>query len=189
MANDTRPERADAAANRVRILRAAAEVLATGDPRRVTMEDLARAAGVGRATLYRRFATVGAVAEAVLDQHERELQERILRGPPPLGPGAPPDQRLAAFYDAMLELLDRHAALVLGTEVGQARFETGAHAFWRAHVRHLASEAAVEDADVISDILMAPLEPALFLHQRGRGIGVERMAMALRRLSSAVLGS
>ncbi|MEV4621160.1 helix-turn-helix domain-containing protein [Asanoa sp. NPDC049573] len=48
-------ERADAARNRERVLAAAAELFASRGPQNVTMDDIAKAAGVGRATLYRRI--------------------------------------------------------------------------------------------------------------------------------------
>jgi AcrR family transcriptional regulator len=90
-----RRERADAAHNRRRVLAAAEELFASRGARAVTMEDIARAAGVGKGTLYRRFPDRASIAVALLDEHERALQERLLRGPPPLGPGAPPAERLA----------------------------------------------------------------------------------------------
>src|SRR5690606_10591721 len=110
---DRRPaERADAVRNRQRVLDAAARLFGDRDPRSVTMDEVAKEAGVGRATLYRRYPSIGAIAEALLDRHEHELQQRIISGPPPLGPGAPPAERLAAFYGAMVTLLQTHAALV-----------------------------------------------------------------------------
>lgn len=188
LADPPRVERADAARNRSRILTAAAEVFARSGSRPVTMDDLAKAAKVGRATLYRRYPTVGAVAEALLDEHERELQERILSGPAPLGPGAGPGERLAAFYEAMVTLLDRHAVLVLGSETGQLRFGTGAYGFWRTHVRHLLDEAGAPDPSVLADLLLAPLDPQLFLHQREAGVSSRRIAAGLRSLAEAVVG-
>ena len=142
-----RPERADAARNRQRVLAAAARLFAAGDPRAVTMEDIARAAGVGRATLYRRYPDPAAIATALLDEHERELQVELLQGAPPLGPGAPPAERLAAFYGAMVGLLEEHLPLALGAETGPARFRTGAYGFWRAHVRALLVDAGITDPD------------------------------------------
>jgi AcrR family transcriptional regulator len=175
------PERADAARNRAKILAAADELFTTHGAADVTMEDIARAAGVGRGTLYRRYPDRAAIAVALLDEHERQLQESLLRGDPPLGPGAPPAERLAAFYAAMVELLERHAHLVLGTEVGHSRFTTGAYGFWRMHVRVLAAGTA--DPDVLADILLAPLAPELYLHQRAQGVTPERITASLKGLA------
>src|SRR3712207_4625110 len=107
------------------------------------MGDIARAAGVGRATLYRRFPDPGSVAVALLDEHERQLQQELVSGAPPLGPGASPADRLAAFYPAMIRLLEQHLHLALGAERGNARLETGAYGFWRVHVRSLLVAAQV----------------------------------------------
>ena len=104
------------------------------DGREVTMEQIAAAAGVGKGTLYRRYPDVPSIAVALLDEHERELQERLLRGRPPLGPGAPPGERLAAFYRAMVELLERHGHLALAAETGERRYGTGAYRAWILHV-------------------------------------------------------
>ena len=159
-------ERADAARNRQRVLAAAQELFAAADPTAVTMGDIARAAGVGRATLYRRFPDTASVAVALLDEHERRLQEQMISGPPPLGPGARPADRLAAFYAAMIELLEQHLHLALGAERGSARFATGAYGFWRVHVRALLVAADVPDPDSLVDTLLAPLAPEVFQHQR-----------------------
>jgi AcrR family transcriptional regulator len=184
-----RPERADAARNRQRILDAAAGLFAGPDPRDVSMEDIAKAAGVGRATLYRRYPTVGEVAGALLDEHERRLQERLLTGPPPLGPGAPPVERLIAFYGAMTKLLEQHSRLVLGTQVGRVRFATGAYKFWHVHVRVLLVEHGAADVDVLADTLLAPLAPDLYLHQRRSGASRAAITRTLQRLAAGVLAA
>jgi AcrR family transcriptional regulator len=158
-------ERADAARNRLRVL-AAAEALFATDPTSVTMGDIARAAGVGRATLYRRFPDPASIALALLDEHERRLQQQLISGPPPLGPGATPADRLAAFYAATVDLLDQHLHLALGAECGSARFSTGAYGFWRLHVRGLLVEANTPDADALVDSLLAPLAPEVYQYQR-----------------------
>lgn len=170
------------------MLAAAAELFTTRDPRTVTMDDIAKAAGVGRATVYRRYPDTGSIAVALLDEHERALQERLLRGEPPLGPGAPPASRLAAFYAAMIKLLDAHADLVLGTETGGARFATGAYGFWSTHVHSLLVEAGITQPDVMVDVLLAPLAAEVYIHQRARGLTSEQITAALGRLAHAVLG-
>lgn len=177
-------ERADAARNRARILEAAAILFAERSPQDVTMEDIAKKAGVGRGTLYRRYPDRASIAVALLDEHERHLQEQLLRGDPPLGPGAPPAERLAAFYAAMVRLLEDHAHLVLGAEVGRTRFETGAYGFWRAHVRSLLVAAGAPDVDALVDILLAPLAPDVYNHQRHTlGLTPDRITQALTRLT------
>jgi AcrR family transcriptional regulator len=182
-------ERADAARNRARVLAAAAELFRRrDDPRAVTMDDVARAAGVGRATLYRRYPDVGSIAEALLSEHERELQEQLLRGAPPLGPGAPPAERLAAFYAAMVEHLERHLPLVLAVDAGAARFAVGAYGFWRVHVRSLLVEAAVPGPDALVDALLAPLAAEVFRFQRASGVTPAQIADGLAHLARRVLG-
>lgn len=180
--------RADAARNRERVLEAAERLFADGDAQQVTMEDIARAAGVGRATLYRRFPSPAAVALALLDEHERRLQADIIRGAPPLGPGAPPAERLAAFYAAMVDLLERHLHLALGAETGSARFSTGAYGFWRLHVRTLLDGSDVEAVDAAVDQLLAPLAPELYQFQRYElGLTQGQIAASLSHLAGRVL--
>lgn len=180
-------ERADAARNRAKILAAAADLFADRDPRTVTMDEVAKAAGVGRGTLYRRYPDIGSIAVALLDEHERELQEQLLRGEPPLGPGAPPADRLAAFYGAFVELLDRHAHLVLGAETGSARFASGAYRFWRTHIRALLAEAQVPETDALIEPLLAPLAAEVYLEQRAHGLTGTQITAALSHLAHAVL--
>lgn len=180
-------ERADAARNRAKVLAAAADLFTTRDPRTVTMDDIAKTAGVGRGTLYRRYPDKTAIAVALLDEHELALQEKLLRGAPPLGPGAPPAERLAAFYAAMVELLNAHADLVLGAETGGARFGTGAYGFWFAHVRSLLTEAGAADPDALVDSLLAPLAAEVYRQQRDRGLTSDQIAAALARIAHAML--
>jgi hypothetical protein len=112
----------------------------------------------------------------------------MIRGDPPLGPGAPPAERLAAFYAALVDLLETHGHLALATEVGSSRYRTGAYGFWRTHVRALAHEAGAPDPDVLTDVLLAPLAPDLYRHQRETlGYGPARIGAALADLARAVL--
>jgi len=164
-------------------------VFAEHDGRGVTMEQLAAAAGVGKATLYRRYPEVAPVAVALLDEHERRIQEDLLHGPPPLGPGASPAERLAAFYAAMIELLERHAHLALAAETGARRFHTGAYQGWRLHVKALLDEAGLTHQTALIDALLAPLAPELFAHQRASGATAEEIAVALATLARRVIPS
>src|SRR5690349_20855289 len=83
-------ERADAVRNRRKILAAAAEVAEREGWAAMTIEDVAKAAGVGVGTIYRRFADRAGLLGALVNDREVELQRAFIAGPPPLGPGAPP---------------------------------------------------------------------------------------------------
>jgi hypothetical protein len=85
----------------------------------------------------------------------------------------------------MLDPLERHVHLVLGTEVGHSRLTTGAYGFWRAHVRSLLT--AHPDPDAMVDVLLAPLAPDVFLHQHALGVDLTRQRAALATLAAAVL--
>jgi AcrR family transcriptional regulator len=182
-------ERADAARNRARVLEAAARLFSEHDGRDLTMEQIAQAARVGKATLYRRYPDVPSIAVALLDEHERELQEQLLRGDPPLGPGAPPEERLAAFYRAMIELLERHGHLALAAETGDRRYRTGAYGAWATHMRALLAEAGLEQHGTLVDALLAPLAPDVYLHQRESGLTAEQISDDLAVLARGALSA
>jgi AcrR family transcriptional regulator len=184
-----RPERADAARNRARVLEAAAALFEERDGREVTMEQIAAAAGVGKGTLYRRYPDVPSIAVALLDEHERELQERLLHGRPPLGPGAPPGERLAAFYRAMVGLLERHGHLALAAETGERRYGPGAYRAWVMHVNALLADAGMAGHPALADALLAPLAPDVFAHQRAAGLSPRRIAGDLGVLARKTLGA
>ena len=159
-------ERSDAARNRLRVLAAAERLFGTRGVGGVTMDDIAAEAGVGKGTLYRRFGDKGGLAMALLDERERELQQHILSGEPPVGPGAAPADRLTAFVRSYLELVAAQLDLVLLSETSTtgARFRTGAHAFWRQHCRHLLSEAGAADPEIGTDVLLAGLSAEQIKH-------------------------
>jgi AcrR family transcriptional regulator len=152
-----RPERADAARNRERILDAARRLIAKHGVQRMTLEQVAAEAGVGRATLFRRFPDRGALLLALLDEHERKLQDEILNGAPPLGPGTSPSRRLTAFSEALFDLTLEHRELLLGSETTAplARMHTGAYAVWHLHLAGLLVELRPDaDAAILADLIL-----------------------------------
>src|SRR6201997_5762497 len=90
-------ERGDAARNRALVLEAARSLVAERGAEAVTMDDVAAAAGVGKGTLFRRFGNRAGLMMVLLDEDERASQQAFLFGPAPLGPDAPPIDRLVAF--------------------------------------------------------------------------------------------
>src|SRR5262249_41876712 len=71
-----RPLRADAARNRARILEAAREAFAESGLD-VGVEEIARRAGVGKGTLYRRFPTKEALVRAIFEDMLAELERLV----------------------------------------------------------------------------------------------------------------
>jgi hypothetical protein len=49
----------------------------------------------------------------VFEERERAFQAELLRGEPPLGPGAPAAERAAAFLRGYLELVDAYLPVLL----------------------------------------------------------------------------
>lgn len=184
------PERADAARNRTRILAAAEALFAERGVDQVSMDEVASSAGVGKGTLYRRFGDRAGLGIAVLDARERDLQEAILRGAPPLGPGAAPASRLHAFVDAYLAYLDRNLDLVVMCETAAAgaRYRTGVYAGWRRHVELLLREARREPAAILADYLLAALAAELQHDLIDRGISREAAGDALHELIDRIVG-
>jgi len=185
------PERADAHRNRLKVLSAAERLFETHGVENVSMDAIAAEAGVGKGTLFRRFGDRAGLALALLDEHTIAMQERIIRGPTPLGPGAPPQERLKAMARAQLALLEAHGDLIAAGESGRpgARFRTGPHDFLRMHTGMLMREADPDcDWEILADVLLAPLSAdAYFFWCRLRGHDVERVAAAFDVLVDRLL--
>ncbi|MEV7522940.1 helix-turn-helix domain-containing protein [Streptomyces sp. NPDC091371] len=175
-------ERADAARNRAAVLEAAAALFAEHGVEAVSMDQIAKAAGVGKGTLFRRFGDKSGLATALLDARERLLQEAILSGPPPLGPGAPAADRLVAFADAYLDYLLEHLDLVRVSETAApgARYRIGAYRFWHRHASILL--AGTPDPEHAAHALLAALageHVAAVLPE----LGEHRLREGVRRLA------
>lgn len=173
------PERADAARNRALVLAAAERLFTERGVACTSMDAIAAEAGVGKGTLFRRFGDRAALALAVLDRSECRLQDAVLSGPPPLGPGAPPVDRLVAFGAAVLDHLGEHTALALEAELsGRGSWRRSEpYAVRRLHLRTLLAQALPDaDADYLSDVLMNALTAEAFEHQhRVRDMDLPRL--------------
>jgi AcrR family transcriptional regulator len=184
------PERADAARNRLKILEAAERLVDQHGIANVSMDMLAAEACVGKGTIFRRFGDRAGLAHALLDEHERSFQEAFMRGEPPLGPGAPPVDRLCAFGHAMIDLLEAHGELILVAESGcaGARFRSAPFRVHRAHVTSLLTELDPRlDAEYHADSLLAVLAADQYRHLRHeREMPIERVRAGWESVVAAV---
>jgi len=151
MAIVERPLRADAALNRARLLAAAKEVFAARGLD-ATMDEVARRAGVGVGTAYRRFRNrddlIAALFEERLDEFMGLLDDALADTDPWRG--------LSSFLERWMEMqaADRgFKELLLQSAQGRERIRR-----FRAHIRplvaelvHRAREAGELRADVVED--------------------------------------
>ena len=160
-------ERADAARNRRHLLATARDMLAEQGVDKLTMDALAERAGLGKGTVYRRFGTRAGIFAALLDDDERAFQQQVLSGPPPLGPGAPPPDRLIAYGRARIDFLIMHREIARAALDGRQQVPAGSQTpMSRAHIRFLLGQMRLgpADLDVLATQLTAALDGPLLLY-------------------------
>jgi AcrR family transcriptional regulator len=187
-------ERSDAARNRRVILRQARMLFEERGVTCVTMEEVARASGVGKGTLYRRFPHKGFLCQALLNEPTRHLQEQtldILREF-----GTPTLEKLDAFLDRLVTFTAENLDLLYGGHeplCGADRLERFSHPAydWRRStilglLRTAVNEGDVDaglDLEYLATALLAPLDVDLFYYQhRVQGLPAERISGGLRDL-------
>ncbi|GGR84406.1 TetR family transcriptional regulator [Streptomyces humidus] len=183
--------RADAARNRARLLDAAARLIAEHGAAGVTMDAVASAAHVGKGTVFRRFGDRTGLLNALLDHSERNFQAAFLSGPPPLGPGAPPSERLRAFGVAMLRRCVDELDLQLAAEPGaERRYSVPPRRVHLAHLAMLLRQARPDaDAELLAHALMGYLSPVLVHHlTRQSGMPPARLEAGWNDLVDRVAG-
>ncbi|MEW9532625.1 TetR/AcrR family transcriptional regulator [Microbispora sp. NPDC049125] len=146
-------QRADAIRNRAAVLDAAEALFRQDDPGPVTLARIAETAGVGKATVLRRFGDLGGLIEAVIAPKVAALQDAVRTGGPPLGPGGPPEARLHAYLDALFDfVLDNHALIrALEHRRPHAYYANPASQFWIGELaRRLRAAHRPVDADYLA---------------------------------------
>ena len=153
-------ERADAARNRLHLLATARRIICEQGQDRLTMDGLAERAGLGKGTVFRRFHTRAGIFKALLDDDERAFQQEVLSGAPPLGPGAPPLDRLIAFGRARTTFLVEHLDIARAALDGSQPIPMGHPApISQIHIRMLLTQLHLTGADL--DMLSLQLAAAL----------------------------
>ncbi len=130
------------------------------------MDDVAAAAGVGKGTLFRRFGSRAGLMMVLLDEDERASQQAFLFGPPPLGPDAPPLDRLIAFGRERMRFVHAHHQLLSEANRDPQTRHSAALSVLRTHLRVLlASAPTTGDLDAQTDALLALLDVDYVEHQ------------------------
>jgi AcrR family transcriptional regulator len=153
-------ERADAARNRRHLLATARVILTEQGADKLTMDGLAEQAGLGKGTVFRRFGTRAGIFAALLDDDERAFQQQVLAGPPPLGPGAAPLDRLIAYGRARIGFLIEHCDIARGALDGHQPIPAGSQSpLSQMHIQMLLRQMNLGAADL--NMLAVQLTAAL----------------------------
>jgi polyketide synthase 12 len=162
-----RVERADAVRNRLHLLATAREMLAEQGTDKLTMDGLAERAGLGKGTVFRRFGTRAGIFEALMEDEEQAFQKQVLSGPPPLGPGAEPLDRLIAYGRARIAFMIEHREITRAGLDGRQSVPIGSKTtLSRMHIRMLLGQIhlGAADLDVLAVQLSAALDGPLLLY-------------------------
>jgi AcrR family transcriptional regulator len=187
-----RRERADATRNRAAILRATEELLSSRRADEITVEQVAAAAGVGKGTVFHRFGSKTGLLTALMQERTRDLSTALEDGPPPLGPGAPPRERILAFLTAATELIGRNKGMVAALDLtcrppGPEVAERPVYQTWHAHLsEQLRLDRPDLDHEMAAHLLLSGLHSGP-IQQRLEPAELERLAAALRHMARGIL--
>ncbi|MEZ4675364.1 MAG: TetR/AcrR family transcriptional regulator [Caldilineaceae bacterium] len=175
-----KPERADAQENRTRILAAAEALFHAQGVNNVNMVDIARAAGVGQGTLYRRFASKGELCLALLDTQMRDFQDQTLAQFNAMGTdGQAYLAQLAWFINAWVHFQAHHSLLLCAVSQ-DFQVEDHPHSppfLWQRMTIHGLLRRAANAREVAADVdvafsadaLLALLQPDILRLQQEIG--------------------
>ncbi|MCV7434684.1 TetR/AcrR family transcriptional regulator [Mycolicibacterium bacteremicum] len=184
-------ERGDAARNRALLLDAARRLIAERGADAVSMDDVAAAAGVGKGTLFRRFGSRAGLMIVLLDEDEIAEQQAFMFGPPPLGPGAAPLERLLAYGRSRLRFVHTHHALLSdAARDPHTRYNSPA-TLHRTHIRMLLESAhTTGDLDAQADALFELLDADRVAHELiDRGRTLDELGIAWESVARKLCGT
>ncbi|MER5723918.1 TetR family transcriptional regulator [Streptomyces sp. NPDC012617] len=189
-----RRSRRDASRNQEAVLAAADALFAGGEsPEDVTMAAVATAAGVGKGTLFRAFGDRAGLLRALYEARLEPIREAVESGPPPLGPTAPPRERVPALLDAVLcfKLDNRRLALALEAGGSGSPYRAEHYERWHGMLRSVLEQIpGFPDGDFTAHALLATTRADLVEHLAGEGrVPREAMRAHLATYVTAVLAS
>jgi AcrR family transcriptional regulator len=143
--------RADAQRNRERLLEVAARVFSQAGPD-VTLEAIAKEAGVGIGTLYRHFPT----REALVDAAYRNELDRLCDSVDDLLQELPPDKALRAWMDHFVDYMTTKRGM---GDALRALIASGGDPFSQSRVRLAQAVATLLQAGMAANVLRSDIQP------------------------------
>lgn len=186
---DNRHPRADAVKNRALLLQTARRLFREIGVADVTMSAIAQEAQVGKGTLYRHFADKSELCVALLDEDQRDLQERtFLR----LQTDGNPRDKLHWFLEEVVMFIEANFALLCeaSSHASVSMLAHPAHAWWRQTISALMGQCGFRgDLSYASDVLYVLLDVQTLQFQRNTlGYDVARIIHGLRSTADRLLG-
>ena len=148
----TRPQRADARRNRDRLLEVAVRTFSANGPE-VSLDAIAKEAGVGIGTLYRHFPTREALVEAA---YRSEL-DRLCEWAPELLKTAPADAALRTWMDRFVDYMTTKRGMAGAL---QAVIASGGNPFAHSRDRLLAAVTTLVEAGAAAGTIRTDVAPA-----------------------------
>lgn len=174
------PSRADAVQNRADILRVTRQLFDIEGVENVSMSQIAREAGIGKGTLYRHFRNKPDLCLAILDDDQRDFQERTLSYLRQSKDA--PCQKLEQFVSEVSEFTRRNLTILLEASQGRLTdageyLDHPAHRWQWQTILGLLRQVEVEtDPEYVADVIYVMLDPATYHFQRySRGYDHQRI--------------
>jgi AcrR family transcriptional regulator len=184
-------ERVDAARNRQAILRATEELLAAQRPEHISLDRVAATAGVGKGTVFRRFGSRTGLFQELLAERAARIRDAIDNGPPPLGPHAPPRERLLEFLAELAILASKNITLIAAHEQACAtdKHQDPTYRRWHDHVSGLIRQLRPDgDAEFLAHTLLGSFDGELVRQTIAHG-GLSRLQDAVRDLATSLVSA
>lgn len=163
---EQRPSRSDAVKNRALLLETAQRLFTEKGVEAVSMSAIAEAAGVGKGTLYRHFPDKTAICQTLLDEDQRDLQDRSLLY---FRNHNDPLTNLRWFLAEVVDFVERNSPLLCvgAVDAGLKSLEHPAHMWWRHTIRVFLQQLNPQiDVDYAADVLYVMLDVHVAYFQR-----------------------
>jgi AcrR family transcriptional regulator len=162
----------------------------------VSMDDIAAAAGVGKGTLFRAFGSRDGLLDALFAERMARLRAAVEEGAPPLGPQAPPRERLLAVLGAILAFKLENAPLIRAREIASSGVPQSGQYRWMhrtlrdliEHARSGGRGSSDLDAGYGAHVLLNALRPDLIDELLASGSTPDEIASAQAALARRILG-
>lgn len=178
---EAKPPRADAARNHKRLLSTARQLFQEEGVAAVTMSAVAKAAGVGKGTLYRHFPDKAQLCHALLDEAMRDFQQRTIQE---LQGGRDPLEHLRWFLWQAVVYVDQYSDLLREAAITgeDTNLQHPAHIWWRQTILSLLNRMhVVGDVSYTADVLYVLLDVQTIRFQR------EAMNYDLQRIVDGIM--